>query len=357
MSLTFNTVKSSSYNIKGSCPQGVFLGIFFFIVSYNGAFLHPSIDRPRERSENTKENEENEGRKVGSDEMERRKRNNEDKDSFTAKWVDDSSHLTVVDLVDSLEENSTAQIPLEYYNRTGHRLKPDNKMQRDIDKFMVFLKSRDMELNFDKSSVMRFCFSSKKDFYPTVLVDRQPLKVVTETRILGIIVTESLKWEAHVELICAKAMKKIGVITRLIELKLDYKFILDVYEKEIRSILEYGAIVYHSGLTQKLSNKIENIQKIYFRILSNYLGIDLSYSESVIFFQKDFLFSRRMDQCIAFVKRNLSDPDAPQLFVKRSKRETRPNNKTFHESISRTSRCFSSPLNFLTRLANDLMTN
>ena len=99
MTLSFNAVKSSVYALKGSCPQGVFLGVFFFIISYNGAFLRPAIPRLETLSSS-------------DDEVERERR---DAKSFTAKYVDDSSHATVVDLTTDLEENKDKTFPLRYY--------------------------------------------------------------------------------------------------------------------------------------------------------------------------------------------------------------------------------------------------
>ena len=45
MVLTYNGATSSPRDLPGSSPQGAFLGIFFFIVKYNGAALRPHIPR------------------------------------------------------------------------------------------------------------------------------------------------------------------------------------------------------------------------------------------------------------------------------------------------------------------------
>ena len=43
MVLTYNGASSSPRHLPGSSPQGVFLGVFFFTVKYNGVSLRPSI--------------------------------------------------------------------------------------------------------------------------------------------------------------------------------------------------------------------------------------------------------------------------------------------------------------------------
>ena len=45
MILTYNGATASPRNLPGSSPQGAFLGIFLFILKYNGASLRPKIPR------------------------------------------------------------------------------------------------------------------------------------------------------------------------------------------------------------------------------------------------------------------------------------------------------------------------
>ena len=45
MILTYKGESSSPRSLPGSSPQGAFLGIFFFVVKYNGASLRPKIPR------------------------------------------------------------------------------------------------------------------------------------------------------------------------------------------------------------------------------------------------------------------------------------------------------------------------
>ena len=141
----------------------------------------------------------------------------------------------------------------------------------------------------------------------------------------------------------------------MMNLSLDYQMILDVYMKEIRPILEYGAVVFHSGLTTELSNDIESIQRNIFMILSKYLKIKFSYTEACIFFKVDFLYSRRQDLCYSWVKRHLKDRGEQGLFIKRNKRLLRGNDKVFQEPKYKTKRFFNSPVNYLTRVANDIV--
>ena len=258
-------------------------------------------------------------------------------------------------LDEDVEEDENLEFPVTFYERTGHKLKTEhNIMQRDIAEFTEFIRKKNMKLNIQKSSVMRFNFSTKTDFFPRVEVEGEILQVVSESKILGIMVENSLKWKTHVEFICENARKKFFILINMINLKLEYSIILDIYLKEIRPVLEYGAVVFHSGLTREQSNAIENIQRNIFRILSKYINIKFSYTESCIFFEADFLFSRRIDLCHSFVKRHLKDYGDKGLFTKRSKLPLRENNNIFQEPKYKTKRFYNSPVNYLTRVANEI---
>ena len=71
----------------------------------------------------------------------------------------------------------------------------------------------------------------------------------------------------NTEYITSKAMKRIWTLRKLQKMGLSHQFILDVYVKEIRSILEYNVPLWNGSLTQKDSQKIEKIQKIVLKLL------------------------------------------------------------------------------------------
>ena len=61
--------------------------------------------------------------------------------------------------------------------------------------------------------------------------------------------TSDVKWAANTDFICKKAFKKMCTIRRMKVLNVEPLLILDVYLKEIRSVLELAVPPWHSGLT------------------------------------------------------------------------------------------------------------
>ena len=130
------------------------------------------------------------------------------------------------------------------------------------------------------------------------------MDVVSETKLLGVIITDNLKWNKNTEFLCLKARQKLWTLKRMMLLDLDEYELFDVYKKEIRSILEYAAPVWHSGLTRKENSEIESVQKLAFRMILK-KGYD-SYSRACAYFQTDTLYKRRLEICKRFAIKNLN---------------------------------------------------
>ena len=200
---------------------------------------------------------------------------------------------------------------------------------------------------------MLFNFSHKLDFPPILNLGGDNLQVVSESRILGLIVSDDLKWNSHVSFACSKARRRIWMLRRMMQLGLDAEIILDFYQKEIQSVLEYGAVVFHGGLTQQLSDEIESVQQLVLSLLSGYIGVKFSYNEACIYFYTEKLQSRRLDLCKTFVKRTMTNPIHSSFFRKTNHVcNTRRRKLKFQEYSCKTDRFYRSPLVYLTRLAN-----
>ena len=149
------------------------------------------------------------------------------------------------------------------------------------------------------------------------------------------------------------ARKRIFLIEKLITNGFEPEFILDVYFKEVRSILEYGAVLFHHALTRDLSEKIEAIQRLVLRLLSSSLNLNLSYMESSILWCVEPLSLRRDRLCVTFLKRTLKNENHTNILMRRSIRI--PSKRPYQEDKSYHFRHFSSPMVALRRLANKIL--
>ena len=125
-----------------------------------------------------------------------------------------------------------------------------------------------MAINKSKTNLMLFSKSRKYDFPPEVqFSDGSKVETVGEQTLLGVVISDDLKWKRNTDFICSKARRKLWVLRRMMNLDLDEFQLFDVYKKEVRTILEYAAPVWHSSITKKQSSQIESVQKLAFRII------------------------------------------------------------------------------------------
>ena len=134
----------------------------------------------------------------------------------------------------------------------------------------------------------------------------------------------------------------------------DRNFILDVYFKEVRSLLEYCTPVWNGGLTKKDSIKIERVQKSFLKILIQ--GQYSSYTETCEEFGIQKLFQRREKLCLRFGKRELAKSNP--LFHKCSKKPQRNARKNVvMVPTSRTVRHSRSSVPYISQLINKYYAN
>ena len=249
MFLTYNGAMSTQRELPGGCPQGAFLGGILFMIKFNGAFLRPPVHRPLTSK------------------------------SQTVKFVDDGAIATSIDMKATLIPDSTVRpFPLKFNERTGHIL-PDNEnlLQSYVTDLEQFAMENKLKINEPKTNLMLFNTAKKWAFPPEVhFGNGSQLDVVEKVKLVGIIITNNLKWEENTNYLCGKARQKLWLLRRMKSLDLSIRQMLDIYCKEIRSILEMCVPVWHPGLTKKQTVNIEHIQKITFQIIltQNYVNYE-----------------------------------------------------------------------------------
>ena len=157
MILTYNGATAKPRSLPGSLPQGAFMGIFLFIVKYNGASLRPHIPRLTFQSNQCNQTL----KKCKNVSCKKHPR-----DTHTL-YLDDLSEAEAIDLKNQLiKDPITRPYPLKYHERTGHVLSGASVLQSNMTKIENFTKSNLMKINESKSKVMIFNKSKNYDFQP-----------------------------------------------------------------------------------------------------------------------------------------------------------------------------------------------
>ena len=126
-------------------------------------------------------------------------------------------------------------------------------MYKQLVKTEEYSTAKEMKINYKKTKVIVFNPCTSIDFMPELTLDNNELEVVDEIRLLGLI----LRSENMVK----KANISIWILRRLKYLGAKQSDLVDIYVKQIRSVLELAVPAWHSGINQTEKIDIERIQK------------------------------------------------------------------------------------------------
>ena len=102
---------------------------------------------------------------------------------------------------------------------------------------------------------------------PTLTLDGCPLDFVREYKYLGILISTDLSWKRHIEGICVKVNKLVGMLYWKFSLCANPYIMARLYLSQIRPHLEYGVQVWHPHLATDTA-ALEKVQKFALRICS-----------------------------------------------------------------------------------------
>ena len=269
------------------------------------------------------------------------------------KYVDDLSILECINLKASLKPLPPLIGPCNKHETPGLHLPVElSILQHQLSDLANFVMKNRMKINHKKTKIIPFNFSKKYDFLPQLYFpDCDPLKVIYETKLLGVTITSNLSWASHVNEICSRASKKLWVLVRFKLLGGTTAQLLAVYITRIRSILEFACPVFHSGLTKDQSQQIELVQK---KSLAVILGKGYQCYESALKqLQLERLDYRRTNLCLKFALKCTRSTRHCSMFPPNPLPHTSTrHHKPYIEYTCKTSRYYNSPIPYLSRLLN-----
>ena len=147
-------------------------------------------------------------------------------------------------------------------------------MQTLIDQTVSWSSANKMIPNIDKTKDMIISFLKQPMDIPPVTIEGIDLERVSSVKLLGIIINNKLTWTENTTYICSKASKRLYHLKQLRRAGLSGGDLLMFYGSVIRPVIEYACPVWHSSLTVADSAKIESIQRRAMRIIDPSLCYD-----------------------------------------------------------------------------------
>ena len=214
----------------------------------------------------------------------------------------------------------------------------------------MYAKQNGMKINLEKTKLMLFNPCHSKDFMPEITVADTRIELVESEKLLGVILTSALKWEENTHYIVKRCYSKLWTLRRLKKLGAASDDLLDVYFKQIRSILEFASPVWNSALTGDDIINLERVQKAVLHIIlgDNYK----SYSSALKATGLQKLSERRKKLSVNFAKSALKSPKFNNWFRINPNQGGRTNQPKFCPAIARTERFRRSPISELINLLN-----
>ena len=157
---------------------------------------------------------------------------------------------------------------------------------------------------------------------PTLYLCCQPLQEVDSYKYLGILLSSDLSWAQHIQSICGKAKKLVGLIYRRFSQHSSPESLLQMYVALARPHLEYASPVWSTSKVGEI-NSLEKVQKFALRMCAKQW--ETSYDELLQLFSLPSLQDRRLylDLCTMFKIVHGLFHFPPGIFVEQPPRVTR----------------------------------
>ena len=190
-------------------------------------------------------------------------------DDYRFKFVDDLTILEKVNLltIGLASINCRTSVPSNIPTSNQFIPSENLKMQRYLDTIRNWTHNQKMMLNKKKTKAMIFNYSKDHQFTTSLKIDDEELEIVEEAKLLGVIITNDLKWNKNTEYLVKKANVRMELLRRVSEFTTSLEDLKIIYIMYIRSIMEQSCVIWHSSLTYQNIEDIERIQKCALRII------------------------------------------------------------------------------------------
>ena len=163
-----------------------------------------------------------------------------------------------------------------------------------------------------KTKVMIFNFSNNYKFTTRLKLNNENLEIVNKTKLLGLILTDDLKWDENTTYLVKKAYQRMQLLRKVASFGASLDEKRTIYILYIRNILEQSCVVWSSRLTADNIKDLERVQKAALKIILN-----KSFENYELALQKanlETLKKRRENLCLKFSKKCLQNEKTDKLF-------------------------------------------
>ena len=130
------------------------------------------------------------------------------------------------------------------------------EINAEMSKVYSWVKANKLSLNIDKTNFMLFTPKGFSRTMSNILIDGHQISEVKETKFLGVIIDNNLKWSAHIQYISRKISKGIGVMVKARKV-FERNTLLSLYNSLILPYLNYCIHVWGKAYNTHLNHLIK----------------------------------------------------------------------------------------------------
>ena len=260
--------------------------------------------------------------------------------------------ITVLLLPGMSSFNMKAQVPNDILDTGLYVPKENLETQKHINDIQKWTENQQMVLNEDKTKNMLFNFSKNHQFTTRLTLNGKNIKLVKDMKLLGVIVTNDLKWHKNTKHVVKKAWARIQLLKKVAEFGASTSDKLQIYKTFVRSALEQSCTVWHSSLTKGNERDLERVQKAALKLITNRKY--KTYEEELEVLNIETLKKRREKLCLKFALKCTQTKKTSNIFKHTQKQHQMKlkSTNTFKITYSKTERLKRSAVPYMERLLN-----
>ena len=273
------------------------------------------------------------------------------------KFVDDLTVLEKVNLlvIGLASYNAHASVPSHIPDHNQFIPAEHLESQKYLNQIQEWSENNKMILNHQKTQLMIFNFTTKHQFTTNLKLQEHHLEVVKKAKLLGVIITDDLKWDENTAYLVKKGYSRLELLRKVAEITTSVSEMKLIYIQYIRSILEQSCVVWHSSLTEENSSDLERVQKCAIKIILR--KPYASYEEALKCLNLESLEERRQKLCEKFALDCVRNEKMKTIFPKKDRKHHMKlrNSETFKVNFAKTKRLQQSSVVNMQQQLNSVM--
>ena len=117
------------------------------------------------------------------------------------------------------------------------------------------------------NGLIQHTFTDNYQFTTRLTLNEETIDIVPQTKLLGTIIQNNLKWDSNTENFVRRANSRMILLRKLSEFGAPIEDLKTIYISYIRSVLEQNAVVWHFALTEQNKQDLERVQKSFCKII------------------------------------------------------------------------------------------